>query len=133
MISGRGQSSVDAGRLAVTTPLHRLRATRSMRSRNLKGPATDRGTLESRDHQATGCLVSVEPADWEDQLHRPKVQDTLVQRCHTCIYASVATRQLNEEQFNYGIKVVRFKPNSITLAGSELIRSWFEAGSNHIA
>jgi len=28
---------------------------------------------------------------------------------------------------------VHLKPNSITLAGSELVRSWFEAGSNQIA
>jgi len=34
MISGRGISSVDAGRLAVTAPLQRLRAARSRRSRS---------------------------------------------------------------------------------------------------
>jgi len=28
---------------------------------------------------------------------------------------------------------VSLKPNSITLAGSELVRRWFEAGSNQIA
>ena len=39
-------SSADAGRLAVTASLQRLLATRSMRSRNLKGLATDRELLK---------------------------------------------------------------------------------------
>jgi len=50
MISGRGVSPVDAGRLAVTAPLQHLQADRS---RNVKGPATDCRMLDG-DHQATG-------------------------------------------------------------------------------
>ena len=35
--------------------------------------------------------------------------------------------------FNGFRVLAALKPNSITLAGSELVRSWFEAGSNQIA
>jgi len=58
MISGRGKSSVDAGRLTVHDGAVLTSSGNSFHVRHpetLKGPATDCGTLEGRDHQATGA------------------------------------------------------------------------------
>ena len=60
MISPRGVPSVDAATLAVTAPAVATSSGGGQlvphpRSRNLKGPAIDCGTLEGRDHQATGA------------------------------------------------------------------------------
>jgi len=64
-------SSVDAGRLSVTAPLRRLEAARStsmIQKPKRSGPPC---------HWCY-CLLTVQPANWEDQLHGQKVQGTTV-------------------------------------------------------
>jgi len=91
MISGRGMSSVDAERLAVTAPLQGLKQLVPYPwSRNLKGPATDGGMLEGWDHQASGAGWPQSPLTArEDQLHGQKVQDMTVP-WHTELCMTVA-------------------------------------------
>jgi len=83
-------SSVDAGRLAATAPLRRLRATSSISE--IQKP--ERSGHRLRNAWRSGppsdwCLLTVESADWEDQLHGQKVQDTAMP-CHEELCMSVA-------------------------------------------